>query len=185
MSSVEPAHVRRQLDLEGRVEDGRVKLQARDLGVARDLLADALAEQQHEARVAPDADVDGTVRPVDPGAEYEKVIEIVVAGQTFAEALMFLERPAYPVGAQALQPVELISLDARDFLSMLSESVSTCFVLMADMSRRLRHFPATIRSRPGRGFLFAAPGFMLIVSPGPSCRAGFGQFRRFGSPGIL
>ena len=69
----------------------------------------------------------------------EKVIEVVVAGQTFAEALMFLERPAYPVGAQALQPVELISLDARDFLSMLSESVSTCFVLMADMSRRLRH----------------------------------------------
>jgi CRP-like cAMP-binding protein len=68
----------------------------------------------------------------------EKVIEIVVPGQTFAEALMFLEQPAYPVGAQALQPVELISLDARDFLSMLSESVGTCFVLMADMSRRLR-----------------------------------------------
>jgi CRP-like cAMP-binding protein len=68
----------------------------------------------------------------------EKVIEIVVGGQTFAEALMFLEQPTYPVGAQALQPVELISLDARDFLSMLSESVSTCFVLMADMSKRLR-----------------------------------------------
>jgi CRP-like cAMP-binding protein len=68
----------------------------------------------------------------------EKVIEIVTAGQTFAEALMFLEQPTYPVGAQALQPAELISLDAKDFLSMLSESVSTCFVLMADMSKRLR-----------------------------------------------
>ena len=68
----------------------------------------------------------------------EKVIEIVVAGQTFAEALMFLEQPTYPVGAQALQPAELISLDAKDFLSMLSESVSTCFVMMADMSKRLR-----------------------------------------------
>lgn len=68
----------------------------------------------------------------------EKVIEIVLPGHTFAEALMFLERPRYPVGAMALQPAELISLDARDFVDMLSESVQTCFLLMGDMSQRLR-----------------------------------------------
>ncbi|MES9844410.1 MAG: cyclic nucleotide-binding domain-containing protein, partial [Candidatus Sedimenticola sp. 6PFRAG5] len=33
----------------------------------------------------------------------EKVVEVVTPGGTFAEALMFLERPFYPVGAQALQ----------------------------------------------------------------------------------
>jgi len=32
----------------------------------------------------------------------EKVIEIVTPGQTFAEALMFLNRPHYPVGATAI-----------------------------------------------------------------------------------
>jgi CRP-like cAMP-binding protein len=68
----------------------------------------------------------------------EKVIEIVTPGQTFAEALMFLDQPSYPVGAQALQRADVISIDARDFLAMLSESVSTCFVLMGDMSKRLR-----------------------------------------------
>ena len=104
----------------------------------------------------------------------EKVIEIVVPGQTFAEALMFLEQPAYPVGAQALQPVELISLDARDFLSMLSESVSTCFVLMADMSKRLRRLigeidDLTLHSATCRvaGYLLAqmsdSPNFSLKV----------------------
>ena len=68
----------------------------------------------------------------------EKVIEIVLPGHSFAEALMFLERPRYPVGAMALQPVELISLDARDFADMLADSVQTCFLLMGDMSQRLR-----------------------------------------------
>ena len=68
----------------------------------------------------------------------EKVIEIVTPGQTFAEALMFLNRPHYPVGATAIGTVELISLDAGDFVDMLHGSVETCFLLMGDMSRRLR-----------------------------------------------
>ena len=68
----------------------------------------------------------------------EKVIEIVTPLSTFAEALMFLDRPAFPVGAQAMQPAEVISIDAVDFASMLRESVDTCFMLLGDMSQRLR-----------------------------------------------
>ena len=68
----------------------------------------------------------------------EKVIEVVTPGSTFAEALMFLERPHYPVGGQALGPAEVISVDARDFADMLKESVETCFLLLGDMSQRLR-----------------------------------------------
>jgi len=68
----------------------------------------------------------------------EKVIEIVTPISTFAEALMFLERPTYPVGAQAMQAAEVISIDAGDFLQMLRGSVDTCFMLMGDMSQRLR-----------------------------------------------
>jgi CRP-like cAMP-binding protein len=68
----------------------------------------------------------------------EKVIEIVTPCSTFAEALMFLDRPAYPVGAQAIQPADIISIDAADFARMLRESVDTCFMLLGDMSQRLR-----------------------------------------------
>ncbi len=68
----------------------------------------------------------------------EKVIEVVTAISTFAEALMFLKQTIYPVGAQALSPIELISIDAHDFTSMLHESVETCFVLLGVMSQRLR-----------------------------------------------
>jgi len=68
----------------------------------------------------------------------EKVIEVVTPGSTFAEALMFLDEPCYPVGAQALIRAELISIDAYDFAAMLRDSVETCFLLMGDMSHRLR-----------------------------------------------
>ena len=68
----------------------------------------------------------------------EKVIDIVVPGITFGEALMFLERPHYPVGAQALQPSEVLSFDSLDFADMLKGSVETCFVMLGSMSQRLR-----------------------------------------------
>lgn len=68
----------------------------------------------------------------------EKVIEVVGPGSTFAEALMFLDRPRYPVCAAAVTEAELLSVDARDFASMLRDSVDTCFLLLGDMSQRLR-----------------------------------------------
>lgn len=68
----------------------------------------------------------------------EKVIEVITPGSTFAEALMFLDKPHYPVGAQALTPAELISIDAADFADMLKDSIDTCFLLLGDMSQRLR-----------------------------------------------
>lgn len=68
----------------------------------------------------------------------EKIIQIVTPGNTFAEALMFLQQPRFPVGAQALQPAEVIGIDAQDFSSMLRDSVDTCFLLLGDISRRLR-----------------------------------------------
>jgi CRP-like cAMP-binding protein len=65
---------------------------------------------------------------------HEKVIEIVMPGQTFAEALMFMERPSYPVSATALHASELISFDSASFLDILRHSIDTCFRLMGDMS---------------------------------------------------
>ncbi len=67
----------------------------------------------------------------------EKVIEIVSPGSTFAEALMFLENPIYPVSAQAIKPSQLISIDAMHFVSIMRESVDTLLAIAADLSQRL------------------------------------------------
>jgi CRP-like cAMP-binding protein len=68
----------------------------------------------------------------------EKIIEIINEGNTFAEALMFLERARYPVGCAALTDCELIALDTRDFNDMLRGSVDTCLLLLGELSQRLR-----------------------------------------------
>ena len=69
----------------------------------------------------------------------EKVIEIVRAGETFAEAVMFMgEARAYPVSAQAIVDSELLAFDQQTMLGILEQSTPTCMRLMAGMSRRLR-----------------------------------------------
>ncbi|MBF0219591.1 MAG: Crp/Fnr family transcriptional regulator [Gammaproteobacteria bacterium] len=67
----------------------------------------------------------------------EKVIEVVMPGKTFAEALMFSDQPAYPVAAHALGKSEVVAFESSRFLAMLSDSPQTCFRLMGEMSMRL------------------------------------------------
>ena len=68
----------------------------------------------------------------------EKIIDIIQMGNTFAEALMFMSHPTYPVSAQALGPARVMSFDSGRFLRILAESPETCFRIMGTMSQRLR-----------------------------------------------
>ena len=68
----------------------------------------------------------------------EKVVEIMETGATFAEALMFMDEPHYPVTATALSPSRVIGINCKDFSLMLRESIDTCFLLLGKMSFRLR-----------------------------------------------
>lgn len=68
----------------------------------------------------------------------EKVIEIIRAGQTFAEALMFLDMPAYPVEAQALGKLEMVAIQNAPYLEVLAASSQTAFHVMAHLSVRLK-----------------------------------------------
>jgi len=67
----------------------------------------------------------------------EKVVEIMETGATFAEALMFMDQPHYPVSATAIGPSRVIGINGKDFKAMLRESIDTCFLLLGGMSRRL------------------------------------------------
>jgi len=98
----------------------------------------------------------------------EKVIDIVTPGSTFAEALMFLERPHYPVGAEALQASEVISIDAIDFAGMLRESVDTCFVMMGSMSQRLRALLREIDDLSLHSATCRVAGYLAKHAPGNS-----------------
>jgi len=67
----------------------------------------------------------------------EKVVEIIHPGQTFAEAVMFLQKSVYPVCAESLEPVHLISFPNRLMLQLLQENPQSCLHLLGHMSIRL------------------------------------------------
>lgn len=68
----------------------------------------------------------------------EKVIEIVRAGETFAEAVMFMKKRRYPVSAQAITQTRLLAFDSKTMTDLLRSSTDTCFRMMAKMAMRLR-----------------------------------------------
>ncbi len=67
----------------------------------------------------------------------EKIIEMIPAHHTFAEAVMFMQRHVYPVSAQALETTEVISFSNDVYMQLLRESPENCFQLLGDLSMRL------------------------------------------------
>lgn len=51
---------------------------------------------------------------------------------------MFLNKPTYPVSAEAVQNSEVLSFDNKTFIGVLKHNVNACFQLMGTMSQRLQ-----------------------------------------------
>lgn len=67
----------------------------------------------------------------------EKVIELIRVGQTFAEAVMFMQVEIYPVNAQALVDSQLIRIEMSVFRDLLEHSSQTSLKILGLMSQRL------------------------------------------------
>lgn len=82
--------------------------------------------------------VDGEVKlALQSRAGEEKVVERLGPGNSFAEALMFVDGPRYPLAAIALEPSRVLAIRTAEFVAMLRASPDTCLRLLADLSRRL------------------------------------------------
>jgi len=67
----------------------------------------------------------------------EKVIELIHPGQTFAEAVMFMQIQHYPVHAQAISDCQLIQIRMSTFRKLLDHSPEACMKILARMSQIL------------------------------------------------
>ena len=68
----------------------------------------------------------------------EKTINILQPGNSFAEAVMFMESHSYPVNCQFLEDGEVFSFHNKTYLSVLKNSPEISFWIMADLSRQLQ-----------------------------------------------
>lgn len=68
---------------------------------------------------------------------HQKIVEVMMPGQTFAEAVMFMDMQTYPVNAQALTSSTVYRFPNLEFVAILKESTDTCLRLLGDVCRRL------------------------------------------------
>lgn len=106
----------------------------------------------------------------------EKVIEIIRPGESFAEAIMFMEKQIYPVTSQAIIPSEVVSFENKVFLNILSESFDTCKRVMCDMSMRLRTWLGEIDNLTLQNATYRLVNYLLYQVPTDSknsCQVSF------------
>lgn len=76
----------------------------------------------------------------------EKVIDIKGPGQSFGEAIMFMQHQIYPVSAQALQDSRLLAIPNQHYLDLLREHPDACFSLIGKLCMRLHQRLTEIES---------------------------------------
>jgi CRP-like cAMP-binding protein len=95
------------------------------------------------------------------GEGQENLVEVIHAGQTFAEALLFSQARLYPVSATALKDSVLVSIEGTHYRNALEDQPKICLAILASMSihlhQRLKDIdPLTLASASRRviNFLF-------------------------------
>jgi len=69
---------------------------------------------------------------------HEKIMRFIRPPQTFAESVMFMDEPRYPVHAEGVEAGELVAFECAAFLELLAESFATCRAVMAQMTQRIQ-----------------------------------------------
>ena len=90
----------------------------------------------------------------------EKVIELVSAGQSFAEALMFLGRPS-PVNAQALGDTRLLVLPRDAMLDAMVADQRLALRMLAGLSRRLHGLVSDVQAYALQSGVQRVIGYLL------------------------
>lgn len=101
----------------------------------------------------------------------EKVIELVGPGQSFAEALVFLEKPC-PVNAQALSDALLLQVPRQALLAELELDAGFALRMLSGMSRRLHGLVQDVQAGSLQSGLQRVVGYLLRDvdpdQPGPA-----------------
>ena len=94
----------------------------------------------------------------------EKIIEIAGPGNSFAEALMFLERP-YIINAQALTETLLLSVSREAVLQETQHDVRFCMRMLAGLSRRLHGLVNDVKAYALHSGVERVIGYLLRELP--------------------
>lgn len=93
-------------------------------------------------------------------AGQEKVVEIIGPGQSFAEALVFLDKP-YIVSAQALADAMLVSVSKQGIIREIQQDARLALHMLAGLSKRLHGLVQDVEAYALSSGLQRLIGFLL------------------------
>lgn len=94
----------------------------------------------------------------------EKVMHIVNPGQSFGEAVTFLDKP-YPLSAQATQDSIVLLIDKQSLLDAIDENPRLARKMLASLSIRLHELMGDIENCALRTSLQKVAGYLLQACP--------------------
>jgi len=104
-----------------------------------------------------------------PGGQ-EKVVELISAGQTFGEAIMFTDRP-YILSAQSLADTLLLSVSKRAVHDEIARDHRFALRMLAGLSRRLHGLIHDVEAYALHSGLQRVIGYLLRDQPIEDCEA--------------
>ena len=97
-------------------------------------------------------------------AGQEKIIELVAPGGSFAEALMFTDKP-YFINAQALSETVLLSVSKHSVLQEIERDPKFCMRMLAGLSRRLHGLVKDVQAYSLHSGVERVIGYLLRELP--------------------
>ena len=94
----------------------------------------------------------------------EKVVELISTGQTFGEAVMFMDKP-YPVTASALAECQLIHIDKTVLFAELDHDPQLARKMLAGISMKLHNMLADVESYSLQSARERVIGYLLREIP--------------------
>ncbi|MFN8077574.1 MAG: Crp/Fnr family transcriptional regulator [Kineosporiaceae bacterium] len=108
----------------------------------------------------------------------EKVLEIIGAGESFAEGVMFADRP-YPVTATALAPTVVLAIPRQAVLDLIDADPTFARRMLAGMSMRLHAMVADVAAMSLHSARQRVAGYLVgeVTGPDAALPAGPAQVR--------
>ena len=106
------------------------------------------------------------------GDGHQKIMGLVAPRQSFAEGILFMDTPRYPVNAQAVSASVVRGFERDAYLEILETSFATCRALFRQMVRRTQRHLDEIEALTIQNARFRLVHYLLRLPPAASEDAG-------------
>jgi CRP/FNR family transcriptional regulator, dissimilatory nitrate respiration regulator len=95
----------------------------------------------------------------------EKIMRLIRPGMSYAESVMFMDEPRYPVHAQGVDAGTLVAIESAAYLDILRESFDTCRTVMARMTERIQAHWNEIEALTLQNSRYRVVSYLLSLLP--------------------